>query len=248
MQHDAEHARELLLSSPSKDANSSRLGGSDGSDPLEPAWDSFKAHPLALEDEEKATADYFRRLKMIQLEQETRNIFIHDTNDDTQTIYSSADVRRLEEEAREVKAQLQVRKRQMREERAAIERISAGAAVFDDLRNDVAEAQQLVAQIQDMEIELARLHVVQGASIGGADATKTPILGSFTRDEAEEILNNQVRTCASVAADPEDVLMDCNNICSSLPWKSSRQVKAARCGRSKKPKRNSRKACRLSIA
>lgn len=164
-------------------------------DPLRTHWDAFKTHPEALREEESAISDYFRRLKMIQLEQETKNIFVHDTNDDTQVIYTSSQVKELEREAQAVKTQLTSRKQRVRELRNSMEAWADKLSVYTELQQDLDEAQKIASHIQDMELELARVQATNGAHMPSwsADKTKAPPLGTFTQQEADEILNVQMQ-------------------------------------------------------
>lgn len=176
---------------------------------LDPEWETFKRWPAGLEEEERAIGDYFRRLKMIQLEQETRSIFVHDTNDDTQTVYTVSDVRQLEAEVRELKTQLQARKYKANQLRKEIEGLCQEFDSFQTLDADVQEAETLLNRIQDIELELARLQAVRG--IGpeiekGQNGTMIPTIGTFTRDEAEEVLNEQLIEMETLEMDQSNLL------------------------------------------
>lgn len=176
---------------------------------LDPAWELFKQWPSGLEEEERAIGDYFRRLKMIQLEQETRSIFVHDTNDDTQTVYTVSDVRQLETEVRELKAQLQARKHKSKELRKQIEGLCEQFDKFEDLDSGVKEAQTLLNRIQDIELELARLKAVRGIGAEiekGQNGTIVPAIGTFTQEEAEDVLNEQLIEMESLEMNQSNLL------------------------------------------
>jgi hypothetical protein len=197
---DKRSTKSRRFSSPSRTEHG---GGGEGvsHEGLEPDWDTIKRWPGALVEEEKALGDYFRRLKMIQLEQETRNIFIHDTNDDTQTVYTLSEVRQLEAEVKDLKEQLKVRKAKARQLRAEINDAAEGLKLFDQLQADVEECTAMIVEIEDLELELARLDAVHGIRARLTDdekedvgdvKTQAPPMGTFTRDEADEILNDQL--------------------------------------------------------
>ncbi|MCO5566092.1 hypothetical protein L7F22_019768 [Adiantum nelumboides] len=204
--------RRRSTQSPSRRTNNEDDVGGDAQDNhsfLDPAWESFKQWPIGLEEEERAIGDYFRRLKMIQLEQETRSIFVHDTNDDTQTVYTVSDVRQLETEVRELKTQLQARKHKSKELRKEIERICEQFDNFEGLDSGVREAQTFLNRIQDIELELARLKAVRGIGAEiekGQNGTIVPSIGTFTQEEAEDVLNEQLIEMESLEMNQSNLL------------------------------------------
>lgn len=209
--------RRRSTQSPSRKSNGDDVVTGDAQDShsfLDPAWESFKQWPSGLEEEERAIGDYFRRLKMIQLEQETRSIFVHDTNDDTQTVYTVSDVRQLETEVRELKVQLQARKLKAKETRKEIEGLCEQFGNFEAIDSGVREAQTLLNRIQDIELELARLKAVRGIGAEiekGQNGTIVPAIGTFTQDEAEDVLNEQLIEMESLETNQSNLLKAIEN-------------------------------------
>lgn len=109
-----------------------------------------------------------------------------DLQDDPETgqepqILSTADVTQREHDCRRVKQQLVEAKRRVRDLRADIDETAAAmAAPWAALQDGATEAQQLIAEISDMELELARVKAAEGTQ------------GAMTTEEAEAKCDEQI--------------------------------------------------------
>ncbi|WFD34211.1 hypothetical protein MCUN1_001048 [Malassezia cuniculi] len=153
---------------------------------LELDWDLYQDWPGAIAQEEELLLDYFRKLKFIYLEQETKLRFLADLQDDPETgqepqILSAADVAQRESECKRVKFQLAEAKARVNDLRSEIDAIAdAMEAPWTQLKDKSSEASTLLAEIDDMELELARIKAAEGSH------------GAMTTAEAEEFLDAQI--------------------------------------------------------
>lgn len=153
---------------------------------LEVDWDLYRDWPEGLVQEEELLLDYFRKLKFIYLEQETKLRFLADLQDDPETgqepqILSSTDVAQREHECKKVKQQLVEAKTRVRDLRAQIDALSdTMAEPWLALEAGAAEASALASAINDMELELAKTKAAEGTH------------GAMTAREAEEFCDAQI--------------------------------------------------------
>ena len=130
--------------------------------------------------------DYFRKLKFIYLEQETKLRFLADLQDDPETgqepqILSAADVAQREHDCRRVKQQLVEAKRRVRDLREEIDELAAAMAEpWAALEDGAQEAKQLISEISDMELELTRSKAAEGTQ------------SAMTTAEAEALCDEQI--------------------------------------------------------
>lgn len=160
-------------------------------------WTHLKSWPQGLVEEEKAMIDYYRRLKLSHIEQETKNVFIHsirdepikekaykDQRDKVQKVYSAEEVQELEVQVQKSKEELKERKRIAMEIRSHIESLADELGEMETLQGEVQEAQELADTIQELEVEWETLKARQDPNKGGAIAKK----------ELSEMLKKEVMT------------------------------------------------------
>ncbi|WFD32777.1 hypothetical protein MSPP1_003828 [Malassezia sp. CBS 17886] len=149
-------------------------------------WDLYQAAPVAMVQEEELLLDYFRKLKFIYLEQETKLRFLADLQDDPETgqepqILSAADVAQREGECKRVKQQLVDAKKRVRDARTEIDALAdAMHPRWEELSAGRAEAAELLSGITDMELELAKIKAAEGSH------------GAMTTEEAEAMCDEQI--------------------------------------------------------
>ncbi|PWN50285.1 hypothetical protein IE53DRAFT_369037 [Violaceomyces palustris] len=152
-------------------------------------WNLYKDWPEGMEEEENALLMYFRKLKFVYLEQETKLQFLKEVQDDPETgreaiVYSAAEVQEKEQSSRALKAQLVAAKSKVRALRAEVDQLSD--LLFEpwtDLERDSKEAEKLLKEIGDMEIEMAK---IRATTAGGGR-------GNMTTEEAEEVCDAQIQ-------------------------------------------------------
>lgn len=149
-------------------------------------WDLYQDWPGGITQEEQLLLDYFRKLKFIYLEQETKLRFLADLQDDPESgqepqILSAADVAQREAECKRVKAQLAEAKSRVNDLRAEIDAVAdAISGPWAQLQSRAAEASTLLSEIDDMELEIARIKAAEGSH------------GAMTTAEAEEFCDAQI--------------------------------------------------------
>ncbi|CEH14369.1 hypothetical protein CBOM_02222 [Ceraceosorus bombacis] len=102
---------------------------SRGDEAVQIDWTRYAYWPEGLIQEELALNDYFKRLKFIHLEVETKRLFLAQTmpgfaaneEEEEEVIYSAADVAALEQTASELKLQMRSAKAQIKSLRSAID-------------------------------------------------------------------------------------------------------------------------------
>ncbi|PWN39931.1 hypothetical protein IE81DRAFT_326022 [Ceraceosorus guamensis] len=102
---------------------------SRGDEAVQIDWTRYAYWPEGLIQEELALNDYFKRLKFIHLEVETKRLFLAQTmpgfaaneEEEEEVIYSAADVAALEQTASELKSQMRSAKAQIKSLRSAID-------------------------------------------------------------------------------------------------------------------------------
>ncbi|WFD01142.1 hypothetical protein MYAM1_003903 [Malassezia yamatoensis] len=158
------HLRELQTQLAQYSKNEGAMQATD----LDLDWEMYMEVDGSLEQEEALLLDYFRKLKFIYLEQETKLRFLADLQDDPETgqepqILSATDVAQREQECRRVKQQLVEAKKRVRDLRQEIDTLADDLhEPYDALDQGVGEARQLITEISDMELELARSKAAEG--------------------------------------------------------------------------------------
>lgn len=149
-------------------------------------WDLYRDVPDSIVQEEALLLDYFRKLKFIYLEQETKLRFLSDLQDDPETgqepqILSTADVAHREQECKRVKQQLVEAKTHVRNLRTDIDELADTLTEpWDAVEAHTAECSTLLSEITDMELELAKMKAAEGTQ------------GSLTTAEAEAVCDDQI--------------------------------------------------------
>ncbi|GAC96468.1 hypothetical protein PHSY_004048 [Pseudozyma hubeiensis SY62] len=174
-----------------------------GEGELDINWAVYKEWPEGLLEEERLLLDYFRKLKFIYLEQETKMRFMADIQDDLEsgkeaTVYSVADVADRERVAKTLKTQLTEAKAEVRSLRKQVD--AAAEELFEpwhEVERDSREAEVLIKEIGDMELELAKIRA-QSHGKGGNVATIAGRDGPLTTSEAEEYCDTQVEEMTAV--------------------------------------------------
>ncbi|PWZ00765.1 hypothetical protein BCV70DRAFT_231569 [Testicularia cyperi] len=196
----ADRNRQRLLfgenASPAKRRRSS-MSQFTGEGELDIDWAVYKEWPEGLVEEERLLLDYFKKLKFIYLEQETKMRFMADIQDDIEsgkeaTVYSSAEVAERERVAKTLKTQLAEAKMVVRGLRQEVD--AAADELFEpwrDVERDTREAETLVKEIADMELELAKIRA-QNHGKGGNVAAIAGRDGPLTTSEAEEYCDKQI--------------------------------------------------------
>ncbi|PKI82647.1 hypothetical protein MVES1_003953 [Malassezia vespertilionis] len=165
-------------------------------------WDLYRDVPGALEEEEEQLLDYFRKLKFIYLEQETKLRFLAGLQDDPETgqepqILSTADVAQREHDCKRVKQQLVDAKQRVRDVRAGIDQLADEMEEpWQALERASAEASDLVSHITDMELELAKIKVAEG------------VHGTMTTQEAETVADDQILAMQSLDDETTQTMRD----------------------------------------
>lgn len=142
--------------------------------------------------------DYFKKLKFIHLEQETKMRFMADIQDDLEsgkeaTVYSAAEVAERERVAKTLKTQLTEAKAEVRGLRKEVD--AAADELFEpwqQVERDSREAELLIKEIGDMELELAKIRA-QNHGKGGSVAAIAGRDGPLTTSEAEEYCDVQIQ-------------------------------------------------------
>ncbi|KAN0063360.1 hypothetical protein ACQY0O_004526 [Thecaphora frezii] len=197
----ADRSKRLLFAgdegeSPSKRRRSS-LSQILGEGELDIDWAIYKDWPEGIAKEEVMMLDYFRKLKFIYLEQETKMRFLADVQDDIEngteaTVYSAAEVAERERTAKSLKSQLVEAKSLVRSLRAKVDAAAEKLVEpWQQVEQDSKEAEKLVKEIGDMELELAKIRAQShGKGNVAAIAGKE---GSLTTAEAEEVCDAQIQ-------------------------------------------------------
>ncbi|CCF53654.1 hypothetical protein NDA11_001671 [Ustilago hordei] len=169
-----------------------------GEGELDISWAVYKQWPEGLNEEERLLLDYFKKLKFIYLEQETKMRFMADIQDDLEsgkeaTVYSSAEVAERERVAKTLKNQLTQAKAEVRGLRKEVD--AAADELFQpwaQVERDSREAEILIKEIGDMELELAKIRA-QNHGKGGSVAAIAGRDGPLTSTEAEEYCDTQIQ-------------------------------------------------------
>ncbi|PWN19514.1 hypothetical protein BCV69DRAFT_284140 [Microstroma glucosiphilum] len=182
--------------------------GSSAWNPLDIEWSVFQDWPEGLEKEEREMKQYYKYLKFIHLEHETKIRFITEIVEDPEAdppreaiVYSARDVKEKEAEMFAAKAQLKQGKQIVRALRAENDAIAARVSVpFMQIQNDSAEAKALLDEIDDLELELVKIKS-EGGTNGSAGVTELdveemdlealPPVGSLTEQEAVRFIERQ---------------------------------------------------------
>lgn len=165
-------------------------------------WDLYRDVPEAIVQEEGLLLDYFRKLKFIYLEQETKLRFLADLQDDPETglepqILSTADVAHREQECKRVKQQLVEAKTRVRHLRTEIDTIAdAMEEPCAALDAEVAEAARLLTDITDMELELAKTKAAERTH------------GAMTTTEAEAVCDDQILAMQAIDDETTRTMQD----------------------------------------
>ncbi|KAI3477282.1 hypothetical protein L1887_61057 [Cichorium endivia] len=154
--------------------------------------------------------DYFKKLKFIYLEQETKMRFMADIQDDLDsgkeaTVYSAAEVAERERAAKALKTQLTDAKAEVRALRKEVD--AAADELFEpwqQVERDSREAEQLIKEIGDMELELAKIRA-QNHGKGGIVAAIAGRDGPLTTSEAEEYCDAQIGDMTALEGKTTDV-------------------------------------------
>ncbi|KAJ1028759.1 hypothetical protein NDA16_001924 [Ustilago loliicola] len=169
-----------------------------GEGELDINWAVYKEWPEGLNEEERLLLDYFKKLKFIYLEQETKMRFMADIQDDLEsgkeaTVYSAAEVAERERVAKTLKNQLTEAKAEVRGLRKEVD--AAADELFEpwqQVERDSREAEVLIKEIGDMELELAKIRA-QNHGKGGSVAAIAGRDGPLTTTEAEEYCDTQIQ-------------------------------------------------------
>ena len=165
-------------------------------------WDLYRDVPDAIVQEEALLLDYFRKLKFIYLEQETKLRFLADLQDDPETgqepqILSTADVAHREQECKRVKQQLVEAKTNVRRLRSDIDEVSdALIEPWEAVEQHTSEAASLLSDITDMELELAKIKAAEGTH------------GSLTTAEAEAVCDEQILSMQAIDDETTHIVHD----------------------------------------
>ncbi|TKY86668.1 hypothetical protein EX895_004308 [Sporisorium graminicola] len=181
-----------------------------GEGELDINWTIYKEWPEGLMEEERLLLDYFKKLKFIYLEQETKMRFMADIQDDLEsgkeaTVYSAAEVAERERVAKTLKTQLTDAKAEVRGLRKEVD--AAADELFEpwhEVERDSREAELLIKEIGDMELELAKIRA-QSHGKGGSVAAIAGRDGPLTTSEAEEYCDTQVEEMTAVEAKTTNV-------------------------------------------
>lgn len=166
-------------------------------------WPVYKDWPEGLVEEERLLLDYFKKLKFIYLEQETKMRFMSDIQDDIETgkeatVYSAAEVAERERVAKTLKTQLTDAKTTVRNLRKDVD-AAADELVepWQEVERDSREAETLIKEIADMELSLAKIRA-QNHGKGGNVAAIADRDGPLTTSEAEQYCDYQVEEMTRV--------------------------------------------------
>uniref|UniRef100_V5GNF7 Kinetochore protein Sos7 coiled-coil domain-containing protein n=2 Tax=Kalmanozyma brasiliensis (strain GHG001) TaxID=1365824 RepID=V5GNF7_KALBG len=181
-----------------------------GEGELDINWAVHKEWPEGLMEEERLLLDYFKKLKFIYLEQETKMRFMADIQDDLEsgkeaTVYSATEVAERERVAKTLKTQLTEAKAEVRGLRKEVD--AAADELFEpwqEVDQDSREAEVLIKEIGDMELELAKIRA-QSHGKGGNVAAIAGRDGPLTTTEAEEYLDGQVEEMTALEGKTADV-------------------------------------------
>ncbi|SPO22982.1 uncharacterized protein UTRI_01660 [Ustilago trichophora] len=173
-------------------------------------WAIYKQWPEGLIEEERLLLDYFKKLKFIYLEQETKMRFMADIQDDLEsgkeaTVYSAAEVAERERVAKTLKTQLTEAKAEVRGLRKEVD--AAADQLFEpwqEVESDSREAELLIKEIGDMELELAKIRA-QNHGKGGSVAAIAGRDGPLTTTEAEEHCDTQIQEMTTLEGKTTDV-------------------------------------------
>lgn len=176
-----------------------------GEGELDINWPIYKEWPEGLIEEERLLLDYFKKLKFIYLEQETKMRFMADIQDDLETgkeatVYSAAEVAERERVAKTLKQQLTEAKAEVRGLRKEVD--AAADELFEpwqEVERDSREAELLIKEIGDMELELAKIRA-QNHGKGGSVAAIAGRDGPLTTSEAEEYCDTQIQEMTTLEA------------------------------------------------
>lgn len=111
-------------------------------------------------------------------------------------MHSQATLKALEESAVHAKGELKAAKEKVRGIRNEIDQLADGMMdPYEELEKQNEEAKAYIAEIRDMELELAKIRAMTGASGTeyDVDSTVPPKLGTMTLEEAEAFNEKQVR-------------------------------------------------------
>ncbi len=181
-----------------------------GEGELDINWAVYKEWPEGLIEEERLLLDYFKKLKFIYLEQETKMRFMADIQDDLEsgkeaTVYSASEVAERERIAKTLKTQLTDAKAEVRGLRKEVD--AAADELFEpwqEVDRDSREAELLIKEIGDMELELAKIRA-QSHGKGGNVAAIAGREGPLTTSEAEEYCDAQVEEMTALEGKTADV-------------------------------------------
>lgn len=199
------------------DEGSTSSSGTSSYNPLEIEWSVFQDWPEGLEREEKETRQYYKYLKFIHLEHETKIRFINEIMDDLEAdppreavVYSARDVKEKEAEMYVAKAQLKEAKAVVRGLRAEVDDLADKLSVpYKQLEADSQEARALLSEIMDLELQLTKAKS-ESANGGLLDVDVEemnidilPPVGTLTQSEATRFIERQEATMISLEEDNE---------------------------------------------
>ncbi|SNX83389.1 uncharacterized protein MEPE_02096 [Melanopsichium pennsylvanicum] len=181
-----------------------------GQGDLDINWPMYKEWPEGLIEEERLLLDYFKKLKFIYLEQETKMRFMADIQDDIEsgkeaTVYSAAEVAERERIAKSLKTQLTEAKAEVRGLRKEVD--AAADELFEpwqEVERDSREAELLIKEIGDMELELAKIRA-RNHGKGGSVAAIAGRDGPLTTGEAEKYCDMQIQEMTTLEAKTANV-------------------------------------------
>jgi hypothetical protein len=190
--------RNLMGKSTKRKRGSSTKGEDNGSplkalmasktnSPFDIDWDRYKPWPEGIKEEERAMSDYMERLATVHIEQQTKDVFMQCTSDNSEKAYTVEDVKQLEAEVEEWKAALKEREGLFGTVREEIERLADQLQEYDVLQKNLRRAMEMAEGIRRMESEIAELR----ASREAANVNKSE-RQFFTEEEAVERINQQV--------------------------------------------------------
>lgn len=182
--------------------------------PVDVEWSIFQDWPQGLELEEKEMRQYYKYLKFIHLEHETKIRFITEIVDDLTAdppreavVYTPRDVKEREAATAALKSQLKEAKSQVRSLRAAIDDLATRLAEpYRHLTTSCSEAKALLDECMDLELELVKIKSERGIpdeSDGDVDVEKMdletlPPVGTLTETEADRFCARQEEALAEL--------------------------------------------------
>ncbi|CAO1626377.1 unnamed protein product [Sympodiomycopsis kandeliae] len=171
--------------------------------PVDVEWSIFQDWPQGLEMEEKEMRQYYKYLKFINLEHETKIRFITEVVDDLSAdppreavVYTPRDVKEREAAMFALKSQLKEAKTVVRALRSEIDDLATRLATpYRQLVTSSAEAKSLLDECMDLELELVKIKSKGGNLIDNdvenLDLDQLPSVGSLTEHEAIRFLERQ---------------------------------------------------------